>query len=152
MKKIHLKLIFVIVFIALFVTACGKTNVPNFSDVPKNGAFYKSIETMVQGGYMVGTSTDPAIFSPDDPLTRAQAAVLVLRLEYGASWTPPAATGSVFADMDVNHWGTAWAEKAYSEGLVYGCGSKDGKPIFCPDEPMVFTRELIAYFIATDLR
>jgi hypothetical protein len=85
-------------------------------------------------------------------VTRAQAAVLVLRLQNGPNWTPPLATGTVFADMDINHWGTAWAEQAYFEGLVYECGSKDGKPIFCPDEPMIFSRELSAYFIVTGLR
>jgi hypothetical protein len=143
---------FLLVIFALLSSGCSKTSLPVFSDVPRNGVFYKSIETMAQGGYMIGTSTDPAIFSPDDPLTRAQAAVLVLRLQNGPNWTPPPATGTVFADMDATHWGTAWAEQAYFGGLVYGCGSKDGKPIFCPDEPMVFPRELIAYFIATDLK
>jgi hypothetical protein len=152
MKESFTKIIFFAIVIALLVAGCSNTRVPVFADVPKNSAFYKSVETVSQAGYMAGTSTDPDIFSPDDPVTRSQAAVLVLRLKYGKDWTPPAAKGTVFADMDINHWGTAWAEEAYTEGMVYGCGSKDGKPIFCPDEPMVFTRELIAYFIAKDLK
>jgi len=152
MKKIFCIIMFLLVIFALLSSGCSKTSLPVFSDVPRNGVFYKSIGTMAQGGYMIGTSTAPAIFSPDDPLTRVQAAVLVLRLQNGPNWTPPPATGTVFADMDINHWGTAWAEKAYYEGLVYGCGSMDGKPIFCLDEPMVFSWELIANFIAPDLK
>jgi hypothetical protein len=140
------------VIFALLSSGCSISSVTVFSDVPKNDTFYKSVETMAQRGYMIGTSTAPAIFSPDDPLTRVQAAVLVLRLQNGPNWTPMAAKGTVFADMNINHWGTAWAEKAYYEGLVYGCGSMDGKPIFCLDEPMVFSRELIANFIAPDLK
>jgi hypothetical protein len=52
---------------------------------------------------------------------------------HGVSYVPPAASGTVFADMtDVNFYGTKWAEQAYADGLLPACGTQGGKPLFCP--------------------
>jgi hypothetical protein len=61
-------------------------------------------------------------------------AVFGLRLKHGMNYTPPAATGTVFADLtDAGFWGTGWAEAAYAEGLIPACGMSGGKPRFCPN-------------------
>jgi hypothetical protein len=91
-------------------------------------------ESMFLEGLTGGCSTSPLLFCPYDQLTNAQAAVFGLRLKYGSSYLPPAASGTVFADLtDVNFWGTGWAEQAYAEGLIPACGSSGGKPLFCPN-------------------
>ncbi len=69
----------------------------------------------------------------DGYMLREEVAVVALRVKYGTDYTPPPATGDIFADMvDTDYWGTQWAEAAYLDGLFAGCGEEDGKPLFCP--------------------
>ncbi len=72
--------------------------------------------------------------------------IFALKLKYGKVYTPPPATGTVFADMtNATYYATAWAEQAYKEGIIQNCGMTGGKPNFCP-KTMV-TRGLAAYMI-----
>jgi alpha-tubulin suppressor-like RCC1 family protein len=110
----------------------------------------KWAEGMWQEGMTAGCMADPLRFCPWDQFTRLQAAVLGLRLKYGMNYTPPPASGEVFTDMtDVNYWGTRWAEQAYLDGLLPGCGpcgwDYGGPKTFCPDDPL--TRAWGAYLI-----
>ena len=94
-------------------------------------------------------------FCPTNISSRAEAAKFGLTMKHGASYLPPDATGTVFADMllpvlDTDppaHWGIAWAEEAYNEGLLPACGTdtSSGKPLFCPDDPI--NRAWAAYLI-----
>ncbi len=91
---------------------------------------------MYNEGLSAGCLASPLKFCPSDQLTNAQAAVFALRLKYGLSYAPPAATGTVFADMtNVSFWGTSWSEQAYADGLLPSCGTDvgSGKPLFCPN-------------------
>jgi hypothetical protein len=97
-------------------------------------------------GLTAGCSPSPLKFCPTDQLTNVQAAVFGLRLKYGMAYTPPAPTGTVFADLtDVNFWGTGWAEQAYADGLIPACGTSGGKPMFCPNN--LVSRSFGAYII-----
>jgi len=72
--------------------------------------------------------------------------IFALKMKYGNSYLPPAATGTVFADLtDPNYYATSWAEKAYADGLILSCGSSGGKPKFCPS--VLVSRGLGAYVI-----
>ncbi len=72
--------------------------------------------------------------------------IYALRLKYGNSYLPPAATGKVFADMtDPAYYATAWAEQAYRDQLIGACGVSKGKPLFCPNNTA--SRGLGAYVI-----
>ena len=84
------------------------------------------IEAMHQEGLTSGCGD--GLFCPDDLLTKVDASVFALRLEYGADYQPQEAVG-LFDDMPLDHWGTKWAEAAYTAGLMPGCD--DG---FCPDD------------------
>ena len=94
-------------------------------------------------------------YCPTNISSRAEAAKFGLTMKHGTSYLPPEATGTVFADMllpDLEtepsaHWGIAWAEQAYLEGLLPACGTDipSGKPLYCPDEPM--NRAWSAYLI-----
>jgi len=91
-------------------------------------------EAMYGQGLTAGCSASPLKFCPDDQLTNAQAAVFGLRLKYGVTYIPPAASGTVFADMtDPSFWGAGWAEQAYADGLMPACGTSGAKPKFCPN-------------------
>jgi uncharacterized repeat protein (TIGR02543 family) len=107
-------------------------------------------EAMFHEGLTAGCQVpgNPLAFCPSRQLPRVEASVFALRLRYGVTYgTPanplPAATGTMFADMIETdpdpanwYWGTAWAEKAYADGLLPNCGIQvggpnDGKPLFC---------------------
>jgi hypothetical protein len=90
-------------------------------------------EAMYTNGLSAGCSTSPLKYCPWDQIPREQAVIFALRLKYGNSYTPPPATGTLFADMtDVNYYATPWAEQAYKDGLIEACGASGGKPMFCP--------------------
>jgi len=84
-----------------------------------------------------GCLASPLMYCPRRELPRVEAAVFGLNMKFGVAYVPPAATGTVFADMtDTGYWGTKWAEQAYLEGLLPACGLDEGsgKPLFCPDD------------------
>jgi hypothetical protein len=106
----------------------------------------KWAEGMLDAAMTAGCQASPLKFCPWDLLPREQAAVFGLRMMHGMSYTPPAATGTLFADMtDTGYWGTKWAERAYVDGLIPACGTSGGKPMFCPND--LFTRAWGAYLI-----
>jgi hypothetical protein len=68
---------------------------------------------------------------PFGELTRAQAAVFVLKQIHGSSYTPPSATG-LFADVPASDPYASWVEQIDREGLLGACS--DSQKEFCPDE------------------
>ena len=105
---------------------------------------------MYAKGLTNGCSASPLRYCPDSQVIREQAAKFGLAIKYGNAYTPPPATGTVFADLtNVNYWATAWAEQAYAEGLIFSCGTDTatGKPKFCPYGKV--DRGFAAYVIVT---
>ncbi len=101
---------------------------------------------MYDNSFSAGCLASPLKFCPWDQIPREQAVIFILRLKYGGSYTPPPATGTVFADLtDVNYYATAWAEQAYQDNLIPSCGTSGLKPLFCPSSPV--SRGLAAYMI-----
>jgi hypothetical protein len=87
-------------------------------------------------GLTSGCSASPLLYCPDTPVTREQVAKFGLAIKYGNTYSPPPATGTLFADLtNINYWATAWAEQAYADGLIPSCGTDGvtGKPMFCKD-------------------
>ena len=108
----------------------------------------KWAEGMWEAGLTAGCQApgDPLMYCPRRILPRVEASVFGLRMKHGVDYQPPAATGTLFADMtDPTYWGTKWAEQAYKDGLLPECGWQDGKPLFCPDEEL--DRSWAAYLI-----
>jgi hypothetical protein len=68
-------------------------------------------------------------------------AVFLLRAEHGAGWTPPPATGAVFADVPANAFAAAWIETLAAEGITGGCGGGN----YCPAGPV--RRDQMAVFL-----
>lgn len=91
---------------------------------------------MIKTGLSGGCATTPKLlYCPETQTTKEQAAVFALRLKHGSGYTPPAATGAVFADMpNASYWSNSWAEQAFAEGLIPSCGTDpvSGKPNYCP--------------------
>lgn len=107
-----------------------------FCDVQNNWAM-QSIISVSNKGWMVGVSSSQ--FMPDSPVTRAQAAAILVRA-MGIDTTNISRSSTSFSDT-VNHWASVEIEAAQLSGLVEGTGA--GK--YEPDK--VMTREQMAVLL-----
>jgi hypothetical protein len=99
-----------------------------FSDVPPDYRAHDQIITIACDEITAGCGDGR--FCPEDPVTRAQAAVLLLKAK---GEQPSVCTGSVFTDVNEASVGKTFCgyiEKFSELGITAGCG--DGR--FCPDD------------------
>ncbi len=104
-------------------------------------SFVPFIATLLVNGVTTGCS--PGAYCPADPVTRSQMAVFLLRGEHGVCFTPPPATGAVFADVPAGAFAAAWIERLYAQGITGGCGTNPLR--YCPADPV--TRAQMAVFL-----
>lgn len=114
------------------VTVSGGGDFPTFVDVPIDHPYWAFAEALYYYGITGGCNTNPLSYCPGLPLSRAQAAIMLLRSINGPSYTPPPPTGTVFADVAVNSYAAAWIEALAAEGISGGCGGGN----FCPGNPV----------------
>jgi len=110
-----------------------------FLDVPITHLFAAWIEQFANEGITAGCGGGN--YCPSNSVTRAQMAVFLLRAKHGLSYTPPPATGTMFADVPANAFAAAWIEQLVNEGISSGCGGGN----FCPNNPV--TRAQMAVFL-----
>ena len=110
----------------------------DFLDVPSTSPFHHAVTVMALRGITAGCGGGN--FCPSVPMTRAQAAVLLLKAEHGADYSPWPAAG-IFNDVPPGSFAADWIETLVAEGITAGCG--DGN--FCPDNPV--TRAQIAVWL-----
>lgn len=101
--------------------ACGR-----FFDVPGDHPGFGAVEAAVDLGYVSGCNSAQTAFCPDDSLTRAQSAAILVK-----AFGLPAAGSSGLSDAR-GHWGEDAISRVVAAGLMSGCGG--GR--FCPDDPM----------------
>jgi hypothetical protein len=68
-------------------------------------------------------------------------AVFLLRGIHGSAYAPPAATGTMFADVPASLSTAAWIERLATEGITTGCGGGN----YCPNG--IVTRSQMAVFL-----
>lgn len=112
---------------------------PTFLDVPMDYWSWQFIERLASAGITGGCGLGN--YCPEVNVNRAQMAVFLLRGEHGSAYNPPAATGTVFADVSSSYWAAAWIEQLAAEGITGGCGSGN----YCPETPV--TRDQMAVFL-----
>jgi CSLREA domain-containing protein len=110
-----------------------------FTDVPSDAFAAAWIEQMVAEGITSGCGNGN--YCPNSTVTRAQMAVFLLRAKYGAAYSPPVATGTVFTDVPSNGFAAAFIEQLVSEGITSGCGGGN----YCPNSSI--TRAQMAVFL-----
>ncbi len=115
----------------------------DFGDVPLAHPFYDFVMTIADDGVTAGCSGGN--YCPDAPATRAQMAVFLLKSRYGASYAPPPATGTVFADVPAGSFAADWIEDLAGLGVTGGCGGAN----YCPGAPV--TRAQMAVFLLKTL-
>jgi YDG domain/MBG domain (YGX type)/S-layer homology domain len=110
-----------------------------FNDVPVSYWAAAWIEQLAAEGITAGCGGGN--YCPDDPVTRDQMAIFLLRSRYGSAYMPPSATGTLFNDVSSAYWAAAWIEQLATEGITSGCGGGN----YCPTNPV--TRDQMAVFI-----
>jgi hypothetical protein len=117
-----------------------------FADLPVAGKEWQEawVDQFYSEGITSGCNTNPLIYCPEKPVTRAAMAVFILRALEGASYTPPPPS-HYFADMPVTdkEWMEPWVDEFYRRGITTGCGT--GPLIYCPENPV--KRQAMAAFI-----
>lgn len=114
--------------------------VPTFSDVPFSHPFFSWIERLVNSGLTSGYPD--GTYRPENPVTRAQMAIFLLKSRHGGSYTPPLVGSSTgFNDVPATHWVAPWVKQLAAEGITSGCGGGN----YCPNSPV--TRGQMAAFL-----
>jgi streptogramin lyase len=109
-----------------------------FADVPANNPFAPWIEQLA--GFQITGGCGGGNYCPNNPVTRAQMAVFLLKAEHGTAYTPPNCTG-IFPDVTCPSQFANWIEQLSAEGITGGCGGDD----YCPGNPN--TRGQMAVFL-----
>ena len=112
------------------------------SDVPDGGAHSDAIHTLFDQRVFEGTLCGDSLFCPDEPLTRADLAVWMVRVVDGED--PSGIPGTRFLDIVGTghpHW--MFIERLAELGITKGC-TTDGQR-FCPDDSV--TRAQMASFL-----
>jgi hypothetical protein len=120
---------------------------PTFADVPCSNPYAPWIEEFYRRGITAGCGVDPQgrpLFCPDNPVTRNQASVLVIRTLENSGYIAPAATG-IFADVPRTDPFASWIEEFFRRGITSGCATSP--PRFCPSDPI--TRAQMSVFLSS---
>jgi hypothetical protein len=114
---------------------------PVFNDVPCSSVFAKWVDELAARGVTAGCGNNA--FCPNDPVTRGQMAVFLLRTREGNAYTPPACVTPTFADVPCTNGLAKWIEELARRGITAGCGNGN----YCPNNPV--TRGQMAVFLTT---
>ena len=114
-----------------------------FNDVPVDHPFAGWIEKSYADGLTSECSTDPPLYCPDHPLSRAEAAVFLVHLVHGPAYNPPPPTGKVFQDVPATYWAAKWIEQLHRDDLA--AGSSTDPALYRSDDPT--TRAEMAVFL-----
>ena len=115
----------------------------DFVDVPPAHIFHDFVNTIARDGVTAGCGAGS--YCPDNPNTRAQMAVFLLKAKYGLTHVPPPATGTVFHDVPAANPFAPWIEELSSLGVTGGCGGGN----YCPAAPV--TRAQMSVFLLKTL-
>jgi hypothetical protein len=117
------------------------TATPYFMDVPATSVYFPYIQKLADLGITTGCS--PTTFCPDDSVTRAQAAVFLVRGKlkslFGNNFTYPLIAS--FTDVAATDVYFPYIQKLFELGITSGCSATQ----FCPDRTL--TRQEIAVFV-----
>ena len=110
----------------------------DFLDVPQHDLFHDYVETVFRSGVTAGCGSGH--YCRNDPVTREQMAVFLLKSKHDTAYLPPACAGT-FDDVVCPGQFTDWIEQLAAEGITGGCGGNN----YCPADPV--TRAQLAVFL-----
>jgi uncharacterized repeat protein (TIGR01451 family) len=123
------------------------TLAPYFSDVPANHPFFPWIQKLRDLGVTssCGSTAAGLTYCPDDPVTRGQMAVFIIRARFGSSTAFNYSQTPFFTDVPQSNGFFPWVQKLKQLGITSSCGSNAAGLTYCPDDPV--TRGEMAVFV-----
>ena len=116
------------------------TGSTGFVDVPANYWAAAFIKQLAAEGITSGCGG--GYYCPENPVTRAQMAVFLLKSKHDTGYVPPAVgSGTGFGDVPAGYWAAAFIKQLVGEGITAGCGNGN----YCPEAPV--TRAQMAVFL-----
>ena len=111
-----------------------------FPDVPDNASYIEELNALVEAGIFKGDANGN--FNPNQPLTRAEGATLLVRLYDEVLWfdmeDKDFSMAQAFNDVPSSHWACDSIRTASAIGLINGYG--DGR--FGPGDPLTYNQTL----------
>ncbi len=122
-----------------------------FCDVTPSTLLAKWIEELkaegIASGAEIGACGKPN-YHPTDLVTRDGMAKFLELAKNGSSFSPPAATGTVFCDVLASTFLAKWMEQLKTDKVTSGCGAGPcGNPDYCPASHV--TRGEMAKFLSS---
>jgi hypothetical protein len=114
------------------LTGGGESLCPAFVDVPFSNPASTEVEVLQAENVLTDCAASPRRFCPWQAVTRAETAVMAVRLTQGKA-APPASDVS-FADLAVGRWDAGATAEAWRRGWLGACG--EGALRICPDAPL----------------
>jgi hypothetical protein len=115
----------------------------DFLDVDQLHPIHDFVEALVRAQVTAGCGGGN--YCPDDPATREQMAVFLLRSKEGPSYTPPGCITPTFDDVPCSSPFAPWIEELVERQVTAGCGGGN----YCPADAA--TREQMAVFLLRTL-
>jgi len=134
-----MRLLILLVLSIFEITSMRSALAQSFTDVPVDHWAASFIETLASNGVTAGCGGGN--YCPGSSVTRAQMAVFLERGMNGSSYSPPAATGTVFLDVAASDFAASFIEQLAADGITAGCGNNN----YCSDETV--TRDQMAVFL-----
>lgn len=103
---------------------------PRFTDVPYHHWAYNYICYLANHGFVAGKTNSK--YAPDEALSRAEIAVLIVRGIKGLAYMPPEPTEQIFDDVATDTWYAKWVHELYHLGFTAGCDETGKK--YCPEQ------------------
>jgi trimeric autotransporter adhesin len=111
-----------------------------FNDVPATSPFCRWIEELSRRGVISGCGS--GAYCPQNPVTREQMSIFVLRTLDPTFTPPPCVPPNLYLDVPETNPFCRWIEDLTNRGVVSGCGGGN----YCPGQPV--TREQMGVFLA----
>jgi len=129
--------------IAIVDKQCAAFDYHTFLDVPYRYWAWRWIEAIENAG--VTTGCGGGNYCPGSAMTRDEMAPFLLKAKDGGSYTPPACTTPMFADVPCSNSYAPWINELVRRGVTAGCGGGN----YCPGTAV--TRSQMAVFLLVTL-
>jgi hypothetical protein len=120
----------------------------DFDDVSASHVDHGTVTTLIRNRVTAGCGGNS--YCPDNPVTRGQMAVFMLKSRYGFRYPPPPPE-VFFTDVPNTHPYAAWIDAIFRMGITAGCAGTatclmpNGSTQYCPDSSI--TRDQMAVFL-----
>ena len=116
------------IFVLICMSVSLAANAKSFTDVQSGSNIYEAVTYLSENGIINGY--EDGSFKPDDLITRAEAAAIIVR----AANLSETSAKTVYSDVPENHWAKPYIMTATENGIINGMGNG----MFSPDDNVTY--------------